>query len=147
MSLSAWLEKGTLHQHHPSKNEIAGLLALADRNLADAGIKVLSAEGRFNCAYGAVLTAATIALHAAGFRTNSNLPGHHTITLQSLEYTLGADSALSNTLDAYRRKRNKISYDTPVAVAAKEAEDLLVLARQLRRDVEQWLRKKYPALI
>jgi len=94
-----------------------------------------------------VLTAATIALHAAGFRTNSNLPGHHTITLQSLEYTLGADSALSNTLDAYRRKRNKISYDTPVAVAAKEAEDLLVLARQLRRDVEQWLRKKYPALI
>lgn len=147
MSLSAWLEKGTLHRHQPSKNELAGLLALADRNLADAGIAALSAEGRFNCAYGAALTAATIALHAAGYRTNSNLPGHHTVTLHSLEYTLGADAALINTLDAYRRKRNKISYDAPVAVAVKEAEDLAALARQLRRDVEQWLRKKYPALI
>jgi hypothetical protein len=122
-------------------------LALADRNLADAGIKALSPEGRFNCAYGATLTAATIALHAAGYRTNSNLPGHHTVTLQSLEYTLGADAALINTLDAYRRKRNKISYDAPVAVAIKEAEDLLALARQLRRDVEKWLLKKRPALI
>ena len=101
MSLSAWLEKGTLHRHQPSKNELAGLLALADRNLADAGIAALSAEGRFNCAYGAALTAATIALHAAGYRTNSNLPGHHTVTLHSLEYTLGADAALINTLDAF----------------------------------------------
>jgi hypothetical protein len=44
MSLSALLEKGTLHRHQPSKNELAGLLALADRNLADAGIKALSPE-------------------------------------------------------------------------------------------------------
>ena len=101
MSLSAWLEKGTLHRHQASKNELAGLLALADRNLADAGIKALSPEGRFNCAYGAALTAATIALHAAGYRTNSNLPRHHTVTLHSLEHTLGADAPLINTLDAF----------------------------------------------
>lgn len=57
MSLSALLEKGTLHRHQPSKSELAGLLALADRNLADAGIKALSAEGRFNCAYGTAAAA------------------------------------------------------------------------------------------
>ena len=86
-------------------------------------------------------------MHAAGYRTNSNLPGHHTVTLRSLEHTLGADSALINTLDAYRRKRNKISYDAPVAVSAGEAGDMLAMAKHLRRDVEKWVRKNYPALI
>src|SRR3990172_8735111 len=86
MSLQAWLATGALRTHKPSRKEIAGLLALADRSLADAGIGGLSAEGRFQFAYNAALTMASAALHAAGYRTNSNAPGHHAITVESAEH-------------------------------------------------------------
>jgi len=147
MSLKAWLAKGALRIHKPSRNEIAGLLALADRSLADAGIGALSVEGRFQFAYNAALTMATAALHAAGFRTNSNAPGHHAITIESIEHTFGADAALVRKFDGFRRKRNRVSYDAPVAVSEAEAAEILALARQLRRDVEAWLRAKHAALI
>ena len=131
----------------PSTKEIAGLLALADRNLADAGIRGLSAEGRFQFAYDAALAMATAALHAAGYRTNSNIPGHHAVTVESLQRTIGVDATLVRKLDAFRRKRNRVSYDAPAAVSAKEAADMLALAAQLRRDVEAWMRTKHAALI
>jgi hypothetical protein len=90
---------------------------------------------------------ATVALHAAGYRTNSNVPGHHALTVGSLEHTIGVDAVLVRTFDAFRRKRNRVSYDEPAAVSAKEAADMLALAAQLRHDVEAWLRAKHAALI
>lgn len=147
MSLKAWLDKGALRAHKPSKREIAGLLALADRSLADARVPAVSAEGRFQFAYNAALATASAALHASGYRTNSNVPGHHANTVQSLEHTIGADAALLRKFDTFRRKRNQISYDAPLAVSGPEAADMLALAEQLRRDVEVWIRAKHPALI
>jgi len=147
MSLKAWLAKGALRAHKPSRREIAGLLALADRSLADAGIGGLSAEGRFQFAYNAALTMASAALHAAGYRTNSNSPGHHAITVESTEHTFGADAALVRKFDGFRRKRNRVSYDAPVAVSEPEVAEMSALARQLRRDVESWLCASHPALI
>ena len=123
------------------------MLALADRSLADAGIGALSAEGRFQFAYNAALTMASAALHAAGYRTNSNAPGHHAITVGSIEHTFEADPALVRKFDGFRRKRNRVSYDAPVAVSEPEVAEMLALARQLRRDVESWLRASHPALI
>jgi hypothetical protein len=38
-----------------SKQEIAGLLDVASRNLGDAQVEQLSLDGRFNCAYEAGL--------------------------------------------------------------------------------------------
>jgi hypothetical protein len=146
MSLKASLAKGVLQIHKPSTMEIAGLLALADRNLADAGIRGLSTEGRFQFAYNAALAMATAAMHAAGYRTNSNVSGHHALTLESLVYTIRVDAALVRKLDAFRRKRNRVSYDAPAAVSAKEAADMLALAVQLRHDVEAWIRAKHAGL-
>ena len=147
MRLKTWLAKGALRTHKPSRKEIASLLALADRSLADAGIGGLSAEGRFQFAYNAALTMATVALHAAGYRTNSNAPGHHAITVESIEHTFGADAALVRKFDGFRRKRNRVSYDAPAAVSEPEVAEILALARQLRRDVEAWLRAKHAALL
>lgn len=146
MSLKAWFAKGALQAHKPSAKEVAGLLALVDRNLADARVRGLSAEGRFQFAYNAALTMATAALHTAGYRTNSNVPGHHALTLESLEHTIGVDAALVRKLDAFRRKRNRVSYDAPAAVSASEAADMLALAAQLRHDAEGWIRTKHAAL-
>ena len=147
MSLKAWLAKGALQAHKPSTKEIAGLLALADRNLADAGIEGLSAEGRFQFAYNAALAMATAALHAAGYRTNSNVPGHHAVTVESLEHTIGVDAALVRKFDAFRRKRNRTSYDAPAAVSTKETAEMLALAAQLRHEAEAWIRAKHAALM
>jgi len=147
MSLKAWLDKGALRAHKPSRKEIAGLLALADRSLADARVAAVSAEGRFQFAYGAALAMASAALHASGYRTNSNVPGHHANTVQSLEHTIGAGAALLRRFDTFRRKRNQISYDAPLAVSRQEAADMLALAEQLRRDVEAWVRATHPTLI
>lgn len=147
MSLKAWLDKGALRAHKPSKKEIAGLLALADRSLADARIAAVSPEGRFQFGYNAALSTASAALHASGFRTNSNIPGHHANTVQSLQHTIGADATLVRKFDAFRRKRNRISYDKPLPVSDREAADMLALAEQLRRDVEAWIREKHPTLI
>ena len=145
--MQAWLATGALRTHKPSRKEIAGLLALADRSLADAGVGGLSAEGRFQFAYNAALTLATAALHAAGYRANSNAPGHQAITVESIEHSFGADAALVRTFDGFRRKRNRVSYDAPAAVSEAEVAEMLALARRLRRDVEAWLRASRPALI
>ena len=147
MSLKAWLAKGALQAHKPSTKEIAGLLALADRNLADAGVRGLSAEGRFQFAYNSALAMATAALHAAGYRTNSNVPGPHAVTVESLAHSIGVDAAMVRKLDAFRRKRNRVSYDAPVAVSGKEAAEMLALAAQLRHDIEAWIRAKHAALL
>jgi len=47
MSLQDWLKNGRLRAHKSSSGEIAQLLAVADRDLADAQIRELSADGRF----------------------------------------------------------------------------------------------------
>jgi len=83
-------------------------------------------------------------LHASGYRTNSNVAGHHAKTVQSLEHTIGADAALVRKFDAFRRKRNRISYDKPLPVSDQEAADMLALAEKLRRDVEARIREKTP---
>ncbi len=106
----------------------------------------MSAEGRFQFAYNAALAMASAALHAAGYRTNSNVPGYHAVTVESLERTIGVDAALVRKLDAFRRKRNRVSYDAPAAVSASEAADMLALAAQLRHDVEAWIRAKHAVL-
>ncbi|OFZ86760.1 MAG: hypothetical protein A2V78_13255 [Betaproteobacteria bacterium RBG_16_64_18] len=64
-----------------------------------------------------------------------------------MEHTVGADAALVRKFDAFRRKRNRVSYDAPAAVSEPEVTEILALARQLRRDVEAWLRARHPALI
>ena len=145
--MKAWLAGGALRTHKSSEKEIAGFLALADRSLADAGIGALSPEGRFQFAYNAALAMATAALHAAGYRTNSNAPGHHAITVESIAHTIGADAALVSRFDGFRRKRHRVSYDAPAAVSDAEAAEMLLLARSLRNDVEAWLRAHHPALM
>jgi hypothetical protein len=68
MSLEDWLKEGRLKGHKTSAREVAELLKLVDRDLADSAIKEISVDRRFATAYNAVLQLATIALHAAGYR-------------------------------------------------------------------------------
>lgn len=65
----------TLETITPDRESIRRLLEAAARSLADAQSPGLSAEGRFDLAYKAVLHAANAALRANGFRTLTSRPG------------------------------------------------------------------------
>ena len=147
MSFESWLKEGRLKRHKPARQEIASLVALADRRLADSRIPGVSAEGRVLLAYNAALALAIAALHAAGYRTSSNVPGHHAVTIASLALTLGAPPAVVSALDAWRRKRNRATYDVPGAVSEHEVSELTALVEKLKADFLAWLRARHPALL
>lgn len=145
MSLQDWLRNGWLVEHKSSQEEIRNLLALADRDLADAQVPVLSPDWRFNIAYNAALQAATAALAAAGYRASRD--AHHYRVIQSLSHTVKADSNLIAKLDKSRKKRNVGGYERAGTVSEGEVGEMVALARQLREAVENWIRKTNPALL
>jgi hypothetical protein len=146
MRLVDWHKRGILHKHTPSRQEMAALLAVADREIADADVAGVSPDGRFRAAYNAVLTLATAALHASGYRTPGHVAGHHARTIQSLALTLGVEAALVDQLDVCRKKRNASTYDVAGTISEEEVKTLLQIARDLRRRVQAWLHSQHPQL-
>jgi hypothetical protein len=102
-----------------SKEEIANLVAVADRNLRDGGVAGLTADTKLALVYGAGLELARAALSAAGYRPARG-SDHHVRVIESLQHTIGWDAK------------------------AAEAE---ALARDLRTAVITWLRDVHPALL
>lgn len=145
MSLENWLQNSWLVQHVTSVQEIANLLALADRDLAACQVKDLPADWRFTIAYNAALQAATAALAAAGYRASRD--NHHHRVIQSLEFTITPGSKLIDTFDGFRKKRNVSSYDLAGAVSDAEAAEMFTLAKELREEVENWIRATRPELL
>ena len=72
MSLIQWLDNGWLRKHVTSKEEIANLMAIVNRDIEDAQVKEISNDWRFGIAYNAALKLATIMLYASGYRTEKN---------------------------------------------------------------------------
>lgn len=143
MTLEVWLRNSWLIKHETSSQEIADLLGVADRDLADCQSPNLSPDWRLNIAYNAALQLATAALAAAGYRPSRE--SHHYRVIQSLALTIGTDSDLIETFDQFRKKRNIGGYERAGLVTDQEAHEMLnELAEQLRVDVEKWIRDNYP---
>ena len=69
MTLRHWEQVNRwLISYETSREEIANLLAVGDRNLHDSGVEGLSPDTRLALAYGAALEFARTALSAAGYR-------------------------------------------------------------------------------
>jgi HEPN domain-containing protein len=145
VSLQDWLESRWLIKHKTSHQEIADLLGMADRDLAQCRTPNLSPDWQLNIAYNAALQAATAALAAAGYRAARET--HHYRVIQSLAHTIKADPVLVAQLDKFRKKRNISDYERAGAVSEQEAEEMFVLAKNLRNEVEKWLRSNYPKLL
>jgi hypothetical protein len=140
VSLSDWLQFGWLKEHKTSDQEIADLLAIADRDLQACKTPGLIPDWRFNIAYNAALQLATAALAAAGFQAERT--NHHYRVIHSLEFTLGKDAATIRKLDVFRKKRNITDYERADTISDREAEEMRKLAEALRADLAVWLRKK-----
>lgn len=145
MSLKDWQLNGWLVAHTTSPQEMADLLAVADRDLRDCAVSGLSADWRLNIAYNAALQAATAALAACGYRAVRE--AHHSRVIQSLVYTIGLEGKTVTQFDAFRKKRNVGGYERAGMVSDHEANEMLSLAQKIRERVESWLKEKYPELL
>lgn len=145
MSFADWQRNKWLTAHNSSPEEIAGLLAIVERDLANAKVAGLADDWKFNIAYNAALQAATTALAAAGFRAAREQ--HHYRTIQSLALTIGWPAEKVGQFDRFRKKRNVIGYESAGVVSEREAREMHDLGTELRDDVLAWLKKHYPKLL
>jgi len=146
MTLSEWVaqNRDEVLPEPTSRQEIRGLLAVIDRELLDAGA-VPSLDGKFSHVFWASLMVARTALRASGYRLRST--AHHYKAIESLEYTLGLDSAQLLRLQAYRAKWARAEYETAGLVTEVELEEASDLAKTLRQGLNDWLHREHPDLI
>jgi len=88
VSLKQWADNGWLRAHRSSRQGVADLLSIVDRDLDDATKTTISADWRFGIAYNAALKLCTIVLHVSGWRPEKAL--QHYRTIQALPLVLGA---------------------------------------------------------
>ena len=145
MSLRDWQKNSWLVEHKSGAEEISALLAIVERDLANAKVTGLADDWRLSIAYNAALQAATAALAASGFRAAREQ--HHYRTIQSLALTIGWPAAKVDRFERFRKKRNIGGYETAGVISEREAREMHELAVGLRDDVLAWLRKQHPKLL
>ena len=146
MGLQSLLAEGKLRPHQTSRKEVADLLTVVRRDLADAAVTSISDDRRFATAYNAALALATIALHAAGYRAAG--VGHHATTFQVLPEIMGPEvQPQADYFDLCRSRRNTTDYDRAGEITNREAEELLEEAVSFRDQVLEWLRANHSGLL
>ncbi len=146
MSLERYVENRWLRREPTSAQEIADQLGIVTRSMNDAGVQDISDDLRFYTSFNAILALANTALRASGYRTTTQ-PGHHIRTIETLEYTIGADSKLIRKLLAFSKKRNAASYDAAGSVSNQELQQILITVEDLRHTLMAWLRTEHPELL
>lgn len=145
MSLRDWAESGWLKPHTTSREEVAGLLGIVERDISDAG-QSISADWRFSIAYNAALRLCTVLLHAEGYRPERNL--QHYRTIQALGLILGPDRRVDvEYLEVCRKKRNIIEYESPGSISEADAAELVRFVVELRASVLKWLGEHHRELL
>jgi len=145
MSLKALLADGRIRAHTTSAREVADLLRVVDRDLADAALSQLSTDRRFATAYNAALQLATIALHASGYRAAG--AGHHWTTFHVLPEIMGPQTqARADYFDSCRSKRNVTDYDRAGEISEHDAEEILAEAKTFRKELLAWLKVNHSTL-
>lgn len=145
MSLGDWHRNGWLISHKASREEILELLAIAERDLHDCLARGLSPDWQLAIAYNSALQSAAAALAAAGYL--SAREAYHFRVIKSLAHTVGAESGLIAKLDSFRKLRNICDYQKSGTVSAHEAQEMIMLAKAIKKTVFTWLRAEHPDLI
>ncbi len=147
MSLQQWLENAWITASRPSAQEVGNLLAIAERDTADASLEGMSADGRFDHAYSAIRTLCQVALHASGYAVPKGGRQHERV-IESLKFTLGANWADQvDYFDRCRRLRHKSLYEKAGVVRGPDADALLEAAARLLSEVRAWLRANHPKML
>jgi hypothetical protein len=103
MSIDNFIKSGILIRQESSKDEIADLLKIVERDLEDSAQTEISDDWQFGIAYNAALKLANILVRASGYRVKGQ--GHHMNTITMIPLILGANKSEDRDyLDACRRK-------------------------------------------
>jgi len=146
MKLSDWLSSGDLLRQPTRPEEIARLVEVARRDLADAAASGLSVDRQFSTAYEAAFTLSTVVLRAAGYRTRSSA-GHHFLTFAVLPEFLGEAAApRARYYQSCRRKRHQATYEQTGVATEAEVKELVADVEAFRQEVLEWLREHHPEL-
>jgi hypothetical protein len=146
MSLENLVKINQLNRHETTPQEIARLLAAAQRNRVDSAAQIISDETRFDAAYKAIMQRAMAGLCASGSRPSNNTPGHHQTLIQSLELTMAVPPEVWRVLDALRRKRNQNDYSGDLIEPASVRECIEQAAAMLEW-TKHWLKANRPELL
>jgi hypothetical protein len=139
-----WVKFGWLKEHRSSREEIANLFGLADRDLEACTTPGLVADWRFNIAYNAALQLAAAALAASSYAAERS--NHHHRVIHSLELTIGLDSRQIQKFDLFRKKRNISDYERADTVSEVGTAEMYLLASDLRARVAEWIARKHSNL-
>ncbi len=145
MTLKQWQTNGWLKIEPTSRDEIANLLAMVDRDLKDAAGSI-SPDWRFGIAYNAALKLCTILVRAEGYRPSHGL--QHYRAIMAMPLVLGQkkkDDA--SYLDSCRTKRNTVEYDYIGGASDADADELIEFAAELKAEVLKWLKDNHPQLL
>lgn len=144
MSLKSYIDNGSLTKHIPSKDEIADLFSIAERDMRLAEKLNDDNDWQFAIAYNAVLQLATIPIRVSGYRVCTKA-GHHWVTLSILPELLGKEfSKKSDYFNECRVRRNTIEYKTAGDITLQDALILIKEAKLLKKAIHSWLKKNYP---
>ncbi len=143
MPFEKLISQGVIQEHRASKDELAGLFKLIERDLKDAAIMELSEDRRFAIAYNAALQCGTAIMHSIGYRTKGE--AHHYHTFEFLREALGSKyDNLIDYFDACRSKRNRTDYDAAGEISETEVAELIEEANKFYKFSKDWISKKYP---
>ncbi len=147
-TLINWLKEERLKQHKTSKNEIAQLFKIVERDLSDAQIDELSSDRRFITAYNAGLQLTTIVMRIYGLRTNPNKAGHHRISIDALAEILGRNfQGFSDYLHACRVKRNTCDYTSSGEVSNGEVTEIIKEVQTFKKQIIEWIKNNHPQFL
>lgn len=146
MTLELWASNRWLEKLDSDAEEIQRLFQIADGHLSDyhkAVASGISSDTQLSLAYDAIRASATAALRANGYRVVRGGGSEHYRTIEALEFSIDPERKIIPTLDALRRKRNTGAYDDYGLVSQGEADHAGKLAVQVRKQVEDWIRKNH----
>lgn len=145
MNLENLLKINKLQPYVPLRDPIQRLLQAALRNIADARIKEISGENRFDAAYKCIMQCAMVALWANGYRTSTSQPGHHQTAIQTLPITIGLEQDAVIVLDALRKQRHVNDYEGD-PISNQAVVECIRQAEQLYKRVQTWIVTNRPGL-
>ena len=142
ISIETLVREGSVHPFRATREEIAKVMDIARRDLAEAEkIRGSSLDWAFSIAYNAVLQASRAYMFHMGYRPASSEA--HKATFAFMQITV--DEPMKQTIDYFdraRKKRHRVIYDEPGLVTEKETHQLIKKAKEFLAYIETRLAKE-----
>jgi uncharacterized protein (UPF0332 family) len=136
MSIERLVKEGSVHPFRASREEIAKIMGIAKRDLAEAeSITGTSLDWTYAIAYNAVLQACRAYMFHLGYRPASSMA--HKATFEFMQITV--DEPMKKTMDYFdraRKKRHHVIYEETGSVTETETRQLIKKSKEFLVYVE-----------